>query len=60
MRLRAAIAEAERQQGHLKAKENDMSLKLAQKTAELQLLQRRVRDEAKSRIDAEVCIVFIV
>ena len=30
-----------------------MNLRLAQKTSELQLLQKRVRDEAKAKVDAE-------
>lgn len=54
VRLRGAIDEAERQKTQLKIKEEQMQMKLAQKTAELQLLQRRVRDEAKARIDSEV------
>ena len=54
VRLRGAIDEAERQKSQLKLKEEQMQMKLAQKVNELQLLQRRVRDEAKARIDSEV------
>jgi hypothetical protein len=53
VRLRTAIDAAERQKSQLNAKEEQLQMKLAQKTAELQLLQRRVRDEAKARVDAE-------
>ena len=54
VRLRGAIDEAERQKSQLKLKEEQMQMKLAQKVNELQLLQRRVRDEAKARIDSEL------
>ena len=54
VRLRGAIDEAERQKSQLRLREEQMQMTLAQKTSELQLLQRRVRDEAKARIDAEV------
>ncbi len=53
VRLRAAIDTAERQSGQLSLKQEQINLKLAQKTGELQLLQKRMRDEAKVRIDAE-------
>eukprot|EP00605_Chrysophyceae_sp_TOSAG23-4_P002988 GSChrysophyteH1.ASY1.ANO1.3291.1 assembled CDS len=53
VRLRTAIDSAERQNNALELKKEQMNLKLAQKTGELQLLQKRVRDEAKTRIDAE-------
>jgi hypothetical protein len=54
VRLRGAIDEAERQKNQLKLREEQMQLQLSQKTSELQLLQRRVREEAKARIDSEV------
>lgn len=54
VRLRGAIEEAERQRNQLKLREEQMQMNLAQRTSELQLLQRRVKDEAKARIDAEV------
>jgi len=53
VRLRAAIDTAERQGSQLSLKQESMNLKLAQKTGELQLLQKRMRDEAKVRVDAE-------
>jgi len=53
VRLRAAIDTAERQSSQLSLKQESMNLKLAQKTGELQLLQKRMRDEAKVRVDAE-------
>jgi hypothetical protein len=53
VRLRSTIDAAERQKSQLAVKEESMLMKLAQKTAELQLLQKRVRDEAKIRVDAE-------
>lgn len=54
VRLRGAIDEAERQKNQLKLREEQMQMQLSQKTSELQLLQRRVREEAKARIDSEV------
>jgi hypothetical protein len=54
VRLRGAIDEAERQKSQLKLREEQMQMHLSQKTSELQLLQRRVREEAKARIDSEV------
>lgn len=54
VRLRGAIDEAERQKSQLKLREEQMQMQLSQKTSELQLLQRRVREEAKARIDSEV------
>jgi hypothetical protein len=53
VRLRTAIDSAERQNNAIELKKEQMNLKLAQKTGELQLLQKRVRDEAKTRIDSE-------
>ena len=53
VRLRGAIDATERQRSQLSIKEESMLMKLAQKTAELQILQKRVRDEAKIRIDME-------
>jgi hypothetical protein len=43
----------ERQRSELNAQAQQVQLKLAQKTAELQLLQRRVREEAKVMVEAE-------
>ena len=54
VRLRGGIEEAERQKNKMKVKDEQANMKLAQKTAELQMLQRRVRDEAKAKIDAEI------
>ena len=53
VRLRTAIDAAEKSRSDLKMKEEQMNLRLAQKTSELQMLQKRVRDEAKARVDAE-------
>jgi len=53
VRLRSAIDAAERQRQQLSIKEEQMHMKLAQKTGELQLLQKRVRDEAKIRVETE-------
>ena len=53
VRLRSAIEAAERSGSQLSIKEEQMNLRLAQKTGELQLLQKRVRDEAKTRVDTE-------
>lgn len=53
VRLRSAIDAADRQKSQLTIKEEQMAMRLAQKTSELQLLQKRVRDEAKIRIDIE-------
>ena len=52
MRLRTAIEAADKSRSDLKLKEQ-MNLRLAQKTSELQMLQKRVRDEAKAKVDAE-------
>ena len=54
VRLRGALEEADKMKNKMAARDDQVQMKLAQKTAELQLLQRRVRDEAKARIDAEV------
>ncbi len=51
--MKGAIDAAERQKNQLTLKEEQMHMKLAQKTSELQLLQRRVREEAKSQIETE-------
>ena len=53
VRLRTAIEAAEKSRSDIKLKEEQMNLRLAQKTGELQMLQKRVRDEAKARVDAE-------
>jgi len=53
IRLRAAIDQVERQKQSWTVKEEQVQMRLAQKTAELQLLQRRVRDEAKVRVETE-------
>jgi hypothetical protein len=53
VRLRNGIEAADREKVQLELKEEQVKAKLAQKTAELQLLQKRVRDEAKARVDAE-------
>jgi len=54
VRLRQGIEQVERQKNAWTLKEEQSAMKIAQKTAELQLLQRRVKDEAKLRVDAEV------
>jgi hypothetical protein len=51
MRLRAALDAVDRQKSTLQQRDDEMSMRLTQKTAELQLLQRRVRDEAKSKVE---------
>jgi len=53
MKLRNAVDSIEEKKLRLQASEEQVSLRLAQKTAELQLLQRRVRDEAKMKIETE-------
>lgn len=53
VRLRSSIDLVERQKAQLELKEEQMSARLAQKTSELELLQRRVREEAKAKIEAE-------
>ena len=53
VRLRASIDAVERQKAQLELKEEQMNIRLAQKTEELQLLQRKVREEAKAKIDVE-------
>lgn len=53
VRLRSAIEEVERQKAQLNLKAEQNQMGLAQKTSELQLLQRRVRDEAKVLVGEE-------
>jgi hypothetical protein len=53
VRLRSAIDEVQRQKAQLGLQEEQMQIRLAQKTAELQLLQRRVRDETKAEVSKE-------
>jgi len=54
MKLRTTIESAEKQKNNLILQEEQMNMKLIQKTHELQLLQKRVRDEATVKIEAEV------
>ena len=51
-KLRTALENVEKQSTQLTMKEESMTMKMAQKTAELQLLQRRARDESKVKIEA--------
>lgn len=53
IRLRESISKIDQQKTQLLRKEEQMTTTLAQKTAELQLLQKTIRDEAKVKIDAE-------
>jgi hypothetical protein len=53
VRLRSSIDLVERQKAQLELKEEQMNIRLAQKTDELQLLQRKIREEAKAKIDVE-------
>lgn len=53
VRLRNGIEAADREKVQLELREEQVKTRLSQKTAELQLLQKRVRDEAKARVDAE-------
>merc|ERR1711916_127922 len=53
IRLKNALDNVERQKARLLQSEEQVGQRLAQKTAELQLLQRRVRDEAKSKVETE-------
>ena len=53
IRLKNALDNVERQKARLLQSEEQVGQRLAQKTAELQLLQRRVRDEAKSKVEVE-------
>lgn len=54
IRLRQSIDMVEKQKNQLDIKEEQMKMTMLQKTSELQLLQKRVREEAKSKIDNEV------
>lgn len=54
LKLRTTIESAEKQRNNLILQEEQMHNKLIQKTNELQLLQKRVRDEAAVKIEAEV------
>jgi len=58
VRLRSALDNAERQAVKLAAAERDLENRFAQKNAELQLMQRRIREEAKSNVEAESRKVF--
>ncbi len=53
-RLRTALEAVEKQKSQLSVKEEQLIMKLSQKTAELQLLQRRTRDEAKAKVETSV------
>jgi hypothetical protein len=53
VRLRSTIDAVEKQKAHLVLKEDQVNMKLAQKSSELQLLERRIREEAKGKVDAE-------
>lgn len=53
IRLKVREQELEMKNSDVKAQEEQMKMRLANKTAELQLLQRRVRDEAKEDIAKE-------
>jgi hypothetical protein len=53
VRLRNGIEAADREKVQFELREEQAKAKLSQKTAELQLLQKRVRDEAKARVDVE-------
>ena len=52
-KLRINVDAVEQRKIRLEDTEEQVSLRLAQKTAELQLLQRRVRDESKRKMEAE-------
>ena len=54
IRLKTAIDATERQATVLARSEQEVNSRLLQQTAELQLLQRRVREEAKGKVDTEV------
>jgi hypothetical protein len=54
LRLRSTIESAEKQRNNLIMQEESMNMKLIQKTHELQLLQKRVRDDASVKIEAEM------
>ena len=53
IRLRSALEATDRQRTRAVLSEDEIGQRLTQKTAELQLLQRRVRDEAKAKVDGE-------
>ena len=53
VRLRTSIDAVERQKTQLLLKEEQMTMKLAQRTSELQLLQRRVREDANTKVEME-------
>ena len=53
IRLRETIEAVDRQKAQLALKDEQLTTRLAQKTAELQLFQKRIREDAKLKIDAE-------
>ena len=53
VRLRGAIDAVEKQRAQLILKEDQVNMKLAQKSSELQLLERRIREEARAKVEAE-------
>lgn len=54
VRLRTSIETVEKQKLQLEMKEEQMNMRLAQKTEELNLLQKRIREDGKSKIEQEV------
>jgi hypothetical protein len=54
VRLRISIETIEKQKLQLQLKEEQINIRLAQKTEELNLLQKRIRDEGKNKIEQEI------
>ncbi|CAN0001191.1 unnamed protein product, partial [Hapterophycus canaliculatus] len=52
-KLRKALSEVEARERQLKAREESWKSEHAQKLSELQLLQRRLREETKHQVDLE-------
>lgn len=53
VRLRTAIDAVDKQRVKLSLKEDQANMKLAQKSSELQLLERRIREEARGKVESE-------
>jgi hypothetical protein len=54
LKLKNLLDSTEKKKAKLKLKEDQVSIRLAQKTAEIQLFQRRVREDTKIKIDIEI------
>ena len=54
LQLKEKIQQVEATRNGLLTKEDEFNIKIAQKTSELQLLQKRIKDESKLKIDIEM------